>query len=158
MNREVIIIAILTVLAPRPYYSHFSHIFVKASVVKIISLMMCLAFQNELQRKTRPAQGVLKPADAHSAFPLEHGATGTNLTCRSQLPQCQKCCCIDWGTPPNAMEAPRIPHIHRSAMRIYILLLDPWLEYCNIFPACRKDNFVFTLTFITYLVLLVFIK
>lgn len=54
MNREAIIITVLTVLAPRPYYSHFSHIFVKADVVKIINLMMCLAFQNELQRKTRP--------------------------------------------------------------------------------------------------------
>lgn len=73
MNREaIIIITVLTVLAPRPYYSHFSHIFLKADVVKIINLMMRLAFQNELQRKTRPMQGVIKPADDHTAFPFEY--------------------------------------------------------------------------------------
>lgn len=127
MNREAIIITVLTVLAPRPYYSHFSHIFVKADVVKIINLMMHLAFQNELQRKRRPAQGVIKPADDHSAFPFKHLATGNNLTCRSQLPQCYKCYCSDRDdtfqchgrtedTPYSQMSA--------STMKMYLFLLD----------------------------------
>lgn len=49
--------------------------------------MMRLAFQNELQRKTRPAQGVIKPADDHSAFSFERWAIGNNLT---QLPLIQE--------------------------------------------------------------------
>lgn len=49
--------------------------------------MMRLAFQNELQRKTRSAQGVIKPADDHSAFPFERWAIGNNLT---QLPLIQE--------------------------------------------------------------------
>lgn len=59
-------------------------------------------------------------------------------------------------THPNVMEGLRILHIHSNNRGNLILLLHPWLEYCNVFPGCGKDNFVFTL--ISYLLLLVFIK